>query len=251
MTLVTTSFLSRSLFRCLAMSAAVGFTLAACAGAPSNPVASNDPALSASRWELTSWTGHTVPHGDNGEPVILNFNVQNGLGRVSGRAGCNQFSAPYSVRAAGRLSIVEAVTTRMACPPPAMHFEADFLDKLQAVNHYQIAGPVLEMQTLDGQTLSFYAREKPSASAKIKFVYVAAQKAPCSAGVMRTTCLQIRERKEDPWQLWYGNIEGFHFEPGIGYRLRILEEPVVNPPADASSIKWTLDMIVEQEVVKK
>lgn len=243
-----------SILRGLAVSAAAGLALAACAGTPPAPVApvsSNDAALSAVRWELTGWTGHAIPHGDNGEPVILNFDMKDGKGRVSGRAGCNQFSAPYSVRAAGQLTIVEAVTTRMACPPPAMQFEADFLDKLQAVNNYKISGPVLEMKTVDGQTLSFYQREKPSAAAKIKFVYVASEKVPCSAGMMRTTCLQIRERKEDPWQLWYGSIAGFNFEPGIAYRLRILEEPVINPPADASSIKWTLDLVVEQEVVKK
>jgi heat shock protein HslJ len=251
---MTLASLPRSLIRCLMLGAA-GLTLAACAGSAVQPAtqaaAGNDAALSASRWELTGWTGHTVPHGDNGEPVILSFAVENGRGRVSGRAGCNQFSAPYSVRGPGQLTIVQAVTTRMACPEPAMQFEADFLDKLQAVNQYKIDGQQLQMQTLDGQTLNFHAREKPGAAAKIKFVYVAPQKAACSAGVMHTTCLQIRERKEDPWQLWYGNIQGFNFEPGIAYRLRILEEQVANPPADASAIKWTLDMVVEQEVVKQ
>lgn len=241
----------RRLIRCLSLGAAACLTLAACAGTPPQPVADNDAALSASRWELTRWTGHAVPHGDNGEPVILNFSLENGQGRVSGRAGCNQFSAPYSIRRPGQLTIVQAVTTRMACPGPAMQFEADFLDKLQAVNLYKIDGRQMEMKTLDGQTLSFHAREKPGASAKTKFVYIASQKVPCSAGVMRTTCLQVRERKEDPWQLWYGTIQGFNFESGIAYRLRILEEQIANPPADASTIKWTLDMVVEQEVVKK
>jgi len=248
---MTLATFSSSLLRNLTIGAAVGVTLAACAGTPQKPAASSDPALSASRWELTSWSGHTIPHGDNGEPVILNFNVENGQGRVSGRAGCNQFTAPFSIRGPGQLTIVEAASTRMACPEPAMQFEADFLDKLQAVNHYAITGPVLEMKTLDGQMLKFYAREKPSAAAKVKFIYVAPQKVACSAGVMRTTCLQIRERKEDPWQNWYGNIEGFNFEPGVAYRLRILEEKVPNPPADASSIKWTLDLVVEQELISK
>ncbi|WP_211467218.1 META and DUF4377 domain-containing protein [Collimonas silvisoli] len=251
---MTLASFPHSLIRCLTLGAA-GLTLAACAGTAVQPAAqlatSTDAGLSASRWELTRWSGHTVPHGDNGEPVILNFSLENGQGRVSGRAGCNRFSAPYSVHAPGQLTIVQAVTTHMACPGPAMQFEADFLDKLQAVNQYKIDGQQMEMKTLDGQTLSFHAREKPSASAKIKFIYVASQKAPCSTGVMRTTCLQIRERKEDPWQLWYGDIQDFNFEPGIAYRLRILEEQVANPPADASSIKWTLDMVVEQEVVKK
>lgn len=247
---MTLASFSRHLIRYLIIGAAIVATLSAYSRTVSQPVADNDPALSVSRWELTSWTGHEIPHGDNGEPVTLSFNTENGLGRVSGRAGCNQFSAPYSVRGLGKLTIVEAVSTRMACPEPAMQFEADFLDKLQAVDNYKIAGPLLEMKTIDGQTLSFHARKKPSATAKIKFVYVAPQKVPC-VGVMPTTCLQIRERKEDPWQLWYGNIKGFDFEPGVAYRLRILEEQVANPPADASAIKWTLDMVVEQELVKK
>ncbi|RBH43745.1 hypothetical protein C3F00_038780, partial [Pseudomonas sp. MWU13-2860] len=44
---------------------------------------------------------------------------------------------------------------------------------------------------------------------------------------------------------------GFKPEPGIAYRLRLKEFKVANPPADASSIRWVLDMVVEQEVVSK
>ena len=29
--------------------------------------------LEANRWELVYWQGTPVPHGDNGEPVILTF----------------------------------------------------------------------------------------------------------------------------------------------------------------------------------
>ncbi len=62
-------------------------------------------------------------------------------------------------------------------------------------------------------------------------------------------CLQIREDKEAPWTLFYDSIEGFEPEPGIAYRLRVKEFDVENPPADASSKRWVLDMVVEQEVV--
>jgi heat shock protein HslJ len=236
--------------RRLTLILAAGAMLAACAGpTPEQPVA-DDPQLLSSRWELTSWPNHLIPHGDTGEPVILTFSHEKGQGRVSGRAWCNQFSAPFSMRGPGRLTIVEAVTTRMACPEPAMRFEADFLEKLQAVNNYKITGSVLEMQTVDGKTMTFHAREKAGATAQIKFVYVAAGKAPCNAGAMKTTCYQIREDKKAPWQLWYGDIVGFKPEPGIEYRLRILEERNPNPPADASALKWTLDLVVEQELVK-
>ncbi|QEL57952.1 DUF4377 domain-containing protein [Chromobacterium paludis] len=85
---------------------------------------------------------------------------------------------------------------------------------------------------------------------EIKFIYVAAERKPCS-GVAPMQCLQVRADKNQPWQLHYGEIEGFQPEPGVAYRLRIKEVKVDNPPADASSIRWILDMVVEQEVVNK
>jgi hypothetical protein len=56
----------------------------------------------------------------------------------------------------------------------------------------------------------------------------------------------VRESPEGPWQLFYGEIIGFSYEPGIEYRLRILEDDVPNPPADGSSRRWFLDLVVEQ-----
>jgi len=88
---------------------------------------------------------------------------------------------------------------------------------------------------------------RSSANAQTKFIHVAAERKPCT-GVAPMMCLQIREDESAPWQNYYGKIEGFTPEPGIEYRLRVLEETVPNPPADASSKRWTLDLIVEQRV---
>ena len=85
---------------------------------------------------------------------------------------------------------------------------------------------------------------------KTKFVYVSAETKPCT-GVAPMQCLQIREDKSAPWTLFYDQIEGFTPEPGIAYRLRIKEFDRPNPPADASSKRWVLDMIIEQTVVDK
>lgn len=41
------------------------------------------------RWELAHWGDRQVPHGDNGEPVILAFKD----GRASGHADCNRYTA--------------------------------------------------------------------------------------------------------------------------------------------------------------
>jgi hypothetical protein len=59
-------------------------------------------------------------------------------------------------------------------------------------------------------------------------------------GVGPQQCLNVRESAEDDWTLWYGPIEGFEYEAGYDYRLRVRESTVANPPADASSIRWTL-----------
>ena len=42
-----------------------------------------------------------------------------------------------------------------------------------------------------------------------------------------------------------------HFQPGVRYRLRVVEVRDPNPPADASGLKWVLDAVVEQEPVRR
>jgi hypothetical protein len=42
------------------------------------------------------------------------------------------------------------------------------------------------------------------------------------------------------WTKFYSNIEGFAYEPGKIYNLSVKVEPIENPPADGSSLKYTL-----------
>jgi putative lipoprotein len=59
--------------------------------------------------------------------------------RVSGRASCNSYSA--GVTAAGEtLRVASAVTTKMACAPPAMEREQRFLAALAAVAAHRREG---------------------------------------------------------------------------------------------------------------
>lgn len=64
-------------------------------------------------------------------------------------------------------------------------------------------------------------------------------------------CYQVRDSAAQPWQLWYGEITGFNFQPGVRYRLRVVEVSNPNPPADASTLNWGLDAVVEQEIVNR
>jgi heat shock protein HslJ len=76
-------------------------------------------------------------------------------------------------------------------------------------------------------------------------VLVAHFRSPC-AGVGPMECLMVRTTTDEEWQLHHTPIEGFEHEPGFEYRLRIREEAVEDPPADASSIRWVLVDVLEK-----
>ena len=72
-----------------------------------------------------------------------------------------------------------------------------------------------------------------------KEVFVAHFVSDCM-GVGPQKCLNVRESVEDDWTLRYDPIQGFEHEAGYDYRLIINETTISDPPADASSIRWTI-----------
>ena len=78
-----------------------------------------------------------------------------------------------------------------------------------------------------------------------KTIYVGPRQVDC-VGVAPQKCLLVKENPDDDWTMYYDRIEGFDYEPGYEYELRIVEEEVENPPADASSIRWTLVEVVSK-----
>jgi len=79
--------------------------------------------------------------------------------------------------------------------------------------------------------------------------WVNSYKVDCT-GVGPMECLLIQKgdtRVEGEWQNFYAQIEGFDYEPGFIYKLRIKEEKVENVPADASSVKYKLIEVLEKK----
>ena len=70
-------------------------------------------------------------------------------------------------------------------------------------------------------------------------LYVAPKLVDC-VGVVPQKCMLVREKGEQKFTYFYDTIEGFDYEPGYKYKLRVRKTPIANPPMDASSIKWTL-----------
>lgn len=147
--------------------AVLTITLAACtsSGGPATGSAAGPVAVSAAeagkrlvanRWELVYWEGTPVPHGDNGEPVILTF----AEGRVSGHAGCNRMMAGYELGPeAGKILVKAPVATRMACEEGRMKFEAAFTKAFGAANAVRFEGSHMYLDSPGVPSLKFHQRE--------------------------------------------------------------------------------------------
>lgn len=61
-------------------------------------------------------------------------------------------------------------------------------------------------------------------------------------------CMLVKEDPDGDYEFFYDQIEGFEHEEGFEYQLRVSTEPVENPPAGASSIKWTLVEVLDKQL---
>ncbi|WP_348945028.1 META and DUF4377 domain-containing protein [Chitinibacter sp. FCG-7] len=156
-------------------------------------------------------------------------------GKLSGFAGCNRF---HSKLTAEPLRIGPVASTRKLCPYPAvMQQEQAFLNALNRASALErIAPSGLVLRDQANQSLQFILIAKPVE----KVIWVGPRKKDCVAGVMKTQCLQHKTSKNSQWLNFYGEITGFDWQEGKRYKLKVREEQIANPPADASSIKTSL-----------
>ncbi|WP_459615747.1 DUF4377 domain-containing protein [Bordetella sp. 2513F-2] len=251
------------------LAACLPLVLAACASsspgvAPGSAaaLAARTDALAQTHWELARWTrpGGTlrpVPHPtSSSRPITLEFTREHGRPVLSGHAGCNRYSGTYTM-ANGLLVVPQApMTTRMACADAeAMQRERDYLAALTDIRASRLDGvPGPQRLTLalgSGDVLEFGRRADPVVGGQqgaTKLVYVAARQAPCGTGAIRSRCYQVRDDVSQPWQLWHGDILGFAYQPGIEYRLRVVEQRDPQPQAGAPEVRWILDAVIEQRV---
>jgi heat shock protein HslJ len=96
-----------------------GRRLEGCGGAILPPAT-----LAGTSWRIESINGHAVP--GNSDRYRMAFEAN----RLTGRAGCNRFSGPYSVDSDG-FQAGPLMMTRMACPGPAMAHERGVAELLR------------------------------------------------------------------------------------------------------------------------
>lgn len=196
------------------------------------------------------------------KPLRLNF-VD---GRVAVENSCNRMSGRYTLDGA-TLTLGDMASTMMACTDPKLmaldgavgeHLKGALTAALQSG-----ATPVLTLTGANGD--AFTLRGEPTAQTRFGgpgetvFLEVAAQPKPCSHPLIpNKQCLQVREVHFDEkglrtgtpgdWQPLFQDIEGFEHVAGTRNVVRVKRYAIQNPPADAPSQAYVLDMVVESDV---
>lgn len=198
------------------------------------------------------------------KPLQLDF----ADGRLGVSGGCNRLGGAYTIEK-GKLNAGTLTHTQMACEPKLMQADQAISAALSATPDISIengATPTLTLRTAEagGQVLTFAgqptAQTRYGGTGETVFLEVAAETKPCNHPLIPDKrCLQVRELQYDAqglktstgeWQNFYEGIEGYSHEAGIRNVLRTKRFKRNPVPADASSVVYVLDMVVESEVVQ-
>lgn len=191
------------------------------------------------------------------KPVTLDF----ADGRLSVSNTCNRLGGGYTLEN-GTLKVGAMASTMMACTDKAlMALDEAVSSRLQGeLKTAQDADGTLTLTTAKGDVLVF--APEPTAETRFGgpgetvFLEVAAKTEKCSHPLIPDyQCLQVREVKFDDkglkqgepgkFENFYGTIEGYTHEDGVRNVVRVKRFAVKNPPADAPSQAYVLDMVVE------
>jgi heat shock protein HslJ len=115
--------------------------------------------LEGPRWILISYAGKDGKTIETLPGTQLSAQFENG--RVSGSAGCNNYSASYKATG-NKLTISQPVSTMMAClEQDIMEQEAAYLANLQAAASYRITGDQLIIASAKGATVLTFKAGQP------------------------------------------------------------------------------------------
>ena len=96
--------------------------------------------VAGTEWRLKSWTL------DQTGPPEAEVTLRYEDGRFVGVSGCNNYNAPVTESGSpGSIKVGMPVSTRKACPPPAMKVEARYLKQLGMVNKYSFLAGTLAL----------------------------------------------------------------------------------------------------------
>lgn len=226
--------------------------------------------LPAYEWRLASATdasGKSIPALQAGVEHQLRLTFTDDALNI--RGGCNAQFGGYTYKD-GVLRVANLASTMKACEQSLMQLDAEIGQRMKGDLRATLGGdtaePALELVAKDGSVLKFVGEPTPEtlygSTGQIMFLEVAAKKAECSHPMIPGyQCLMVRERRyneagiqqpaRDKWRPLYQSIEGYEHQDGVRTVLRVKQYDWKNPPADAPSKVYVLDMVVEQDASGK
>ena len=242
---------------------------AAVAPAATQAAPADTTALSAYHWLLidaTDASGKRIEalFARADKPLQLDFaNARVGISNT-----CNHMGGAYSVEG-DKLKFDRLASTLMACSDSKlMALDQEIGKRLETDSTFVLQSgdvPTLTLTGGNGDVLTFKgdptAETRYGSKGETAFLEVAAQAKPCNHPLIpNKQCLQVREIQYDDkgiktgtdgeFQNFYEGIEGYTHEAGVRNVLRVKRYRRDPAPADASSIAYVLDMVVESETVK-
>ncbi|AOX99317.1 META and DUF4377 domain-containing protein [Jeongeupia sp. USM3] len=186
------------------------------------------------RVERLVYDGSVQRFGDDGK-----LTVKIDGARISGFSGCNRFTGQieYGVKP---LKVGPLASTMMACiQNETATYEHAMHQVLNGAKSFSLAEGKLIFSNDAGNLISLVRADAAAPAGVERVLEISPERKTCS-GVGKMECLQVREPGAKDWQLMYFGIEGFEPQPGVGYTVKVREERVENPPADAPNRKLIL-----------
>jgi heat shock protein HslJ len=94
---------------------------------------------------------------------------------------------------------------------------------------------------LAGCSLTNLADEEKS---PIKVLFVGPEMVTCTNPLRNNLCYQVREKMEDAWQLYRGEIMGLQYKPGNIYELMVQADTKSVPSSDSPEVQWVMVQVV-------
>lgn len=211
--------------------------------------------LQAYHWPLSAGTDTTLIRPK--APITLDFDAS----RLSVRNSCNVLNAS-TLLSDNQLEISQMLSTRRACLGELENLDEKISAALHGRHHLKLTTQMQLILTRGKQQLIFdaipTARTRFGSEPTRIFLEVASRRQACNHPLIPDyQCLQVRERhfdeqgleigKPQEFALFYNEIEGFDFQPGVRTVLRIDRYEHQHSSADTSRFAYVLDTVIQSE----
>lgn len=162
--------------------------------------------------------------------------------------------ADYIVEA-GYFDLEDSYTNREATDMPSAITAVYINGETKQINHYygDFSAPevLTEIETRIDEVLNTerWINAEADMPVEEKTLFVGAERVECT-GVGPQECYLVKETPDGEWTYFYDEINGFEWEAGFEYELRVAVTTIADPPADASSLSYDLVEVVSKTAVE-